>query len=70
MTKAEYLAICSQRWDDIENLQINDNLYDYEKDFVDIWQSTGLRVFEKSLGELPNDHRKKKPWNDVWRNRN
>lgn len=59
MTKAEYLAICSQRWDDIENLQINDNLYDYEKDFVDIWQSTGLRVFEKSLGELPNDHRKK-----------
>ena len=66
MTKAEYLAICSQRWDDIENLQERDNFYDYEKDFVDIWQNTGLQVFEKSLGELPGDHRKKKAWERPW----
>ena len=60
MTKAEYLAVCSQRWDEIENLETRDNFYDYEKDFVDIWRSAGLQVFEKSLGSVPTDHRKKK----------
>ncbi len=59
MTKAEYLAICSQHWDEIENLKTRDNFYDHEKDFVDIWRRTGLAVFSKSIGSPPKDHRKK-----------
>lgn len=65
MTKAEYLAICSQRWDDIENLQTKQTLYDHEKSFVEIWQSTGLEVFSKTLGPPIKDHRKKNSEDDV-----
>lgn len=59
MTKAEYLAICSQRWDDIKNLQTRETFYDYEKDFVQIWRETGLEVFGKNLGKPSKDYRKK-----------
>jgi hypothetical protein len=36
-----------------------DNFYDYEKEFVGIWQELGREVLEKNLGELVRDKRKK-----------
>ncbi len=53
---------------DIENLQTRDNLYDYEKDFVKIWQGAGLEVFTQGLGKVPKDHRNKNFTNDLWEN--
>lgn len=60
MTRAEFLEKCSQRWDDIENLQHFNNLYDLEKTFDGIWTETGRDILESSIGKVPENHRKKK----------
>lgn len=62
MTKAEFLEKCSQRWNEIENLQQFDNLYDLEKTFDQIWTKTGRDILESSIGKIPKDHRKKKSY--------
>ena len=62
MTKEEFLQIAGTRYDELQALNKIDNLYDYEKRFVSIWQSLGRSVLEKNIGELPNDKRKKKPY--------
>ena len=61
MTKEEYMSLCAARWEEIEQLSARTNLYDLEKDFVDIWQSLGQSVFEERVGAVPSNHRKKKP---------
>jgi hypothetical protein len=63
MTKSEFLEIASARYDELQALNKIDNFYDYEKGFVEIWKGLGKSVLEKNLGELPNDRRKKKPYN-------
>ena len=63
MTKEELLQKVSERYDELQALNKLDNFYDYEKEFVSIWQGLGRSVLEKNLGELPNDKRKKKPYN-------
>ena len=60
MTKSEFMAMCESRWNEIDQLSDRTNLYDLEKDFTQVWQQLGKTVFEKRLGELPNNHRKKK----------
>lgn len=52
--------MCEAGWTEIETVSTRDNLYDLEKDFVEIWQTLGRRVLEKSVGELPDNYRKKK----------
>jgi hypothetical protein len=61
MTREEYLALCSKRYDELKALNRIDNFYDYESEFVMIMQGLGKEVLEKQLSELPADRRKKKP---------
>lgn len=63
MTKEEFLQVCEARYDELRALGKLDNFYDFEKEFVSIWQSMGRDVFEKNIGEVPRDKRKKKPHN-------
>ena len=60
MTKEEYLELCSKNWEALQAATSKNNLYDLEKDFRNNWENLGREVLEKQLGELPNDHRKKK----------
>lgn len=61
MTKEEFMQLAEARYDELQALNKLDNFYDYEKEFVNIWQGLGRQVLEKNLGELPGDKRKKKP---------
>ena len=61
MTKAEFLEICSQHWEDLQNLHRHDNLYDFEKDFELLARELARKSFEGVLGKVPLDYRKKKP---------
>ena len=63
MTAAELSQIAISRYSEIDNLNKLDNFYDYEKQFVLIWQDIGRQILEKNLGTLSNDKRKKKPYN-------
>ena len=62
MTKAEYLEIAAQRYEEFQELNKIDNFYDYEKEFVTILNGLGREVLEKNLGALVRDKRKKKPY--------
>ena len=68
MTKEEFLQLAGNRYDELQSLNKIDNFYDYEKGFVGIWQSLGRSVLEKNLGALPNDKRKKKPYDSGFNN--
>lgn len=61
MTKAEFLALADEKWEEIEsNKTKSTNLYDYEKGFDEIWVEFGRRSLEGSLGFSGKDRRKKK----------
>ena len=61
MTKEEFLQAAEARYDELRALGKLDNMYDYEKEFLGIWQGFVRDVFEKNLGPVPRDKRKKKP---------
>jgi hypothetical protein len=61
MTKAEFLVAAEARYDELQSLNKLDNFYDYEVEFVKIWQDLGREVLEKNIGTQSNDKRKKKP---------
>jgi len=44
MTKAEFLEIYSQHWEDLKNLNRHYNLYDFEKDFAQLTRELGAEV--------------------------
>lgn len=60
MTKEEYLALCSKRYDELQALNKIDNFYDYESEFGEIMKELSKDVLEKHLSDLPADRRKKK----------
>ena len=60
MTKEEFLAIASARFEEIKKLHEHDNFYDYEKEFERIWLELGREVLQENLGEVPEERRKKK----------
>jgi len=62
MTKEQYLEAASQRYDRLNDLNKIDNFYDYESEFIKIWQELGREVLEKNISTLGNDKRKKKPY--------
>ena len=61
MTKEEYLAIASAKYDELKALNKINDFYDYEKEFEKIFKDLGRQVLEKNISELPADRRKKKP---------
>ena len=69
MTKEQLIESVSARYDELQALNKLDNLYDYEGDFIKIWGKLGREIFEKNLGELPNDRRKKNS-NRIWESNN
>ena len=60
MTKEEYLFLASQKYDELQALNKINNFYDYEKEFEKLLKELGRTLFEKNLGELSADRRKKK----------
>ncbi len=60
MSKEEYLALCSKRYDELQALNKLDNFYDYESEFATIMKDLSKDVLEKHLSELSADRRKKK----------
>jgi hypothetical protein len=59
MTKEQLIEAVSAHYDELNALNKTDSFYDYENDFMKIWGKVGREVFEKNLGELPGDRRKK-----------
>jgi hypothetical protein len=60
MTKEEYIALTLSKWEQLEALKELGNLYDYEKNFDELWVDLGRSVLEQSIGEVPKNRRKKK----------
>jgi phage replication-related protein YjqB (UPF0714/DUF867 family) len=60
MSKEEYLAIASKRFDELQALNKVDNFYDYELEFSGIMNKMSKEILEKNLSELSADRRKKK----------
>jgi len=69
MTKEEFLKLAESRYDEIQKLNEENNFYNYEKEFVGIWQELGRQVFEKNLSKVGNDRRKKKDTDKLRTNR-
>lgn len=47
-------------YEELKALNKLDNFYDYEGDFLKLWNKLGREVLEKNIGELSGDRRKKK----------
>lgn len=60
MTKEEYLLLAESKWSELASLQTAEDFYAYEKRFAEIWVELGRSVLESSLGEIPQDRRKKR----------
>jgi hypothetical protein len=60
MTKEQYLAIASEKYDELQALNKIHNFYDYEKEFEKILKDLGRSLLEKNISEVPADRRKKK----------
>ena len=60
MTKEEYLAIASEKYDELQALNKINNFYDYEKEFEKLLKELGRMLLEKNISELSADRRKKK----------
>lgn len=60
MTKEEYLSMLEKHYEKFVALKGHKNFYDYEVGFEEIAQEMNKELFEKSLGGLPQDRRKKK----------
>ena len=66
MTESEFIEIARQKYGQISELSKSATLYEHEKEFDQIWVSLGAEILEQSLGELPNDKRKKNDSNQIW----
>ena len=60
MTKEEFVAIASEKYDALQVLNKIDNFYDYEKEFEKLLKELGRTLLEKNISELSADRRKKK----------
>src|SRR6478735_2594089 len=59
MTRQEYLEAAEKRYDELQRLNLITDFYDYETEFVKIWQDLGREVLEKNISKPGNDKRKK-----------
>ena len=70
MSKAEYVALAEQKYDDLQALASQPTFYAYEKSFEAIWMDLGRQVLERNVGVVPADRRKKKDNDPFWPNSN
>ncbi len=71
MTKAEFLALATEKWEEIEKKkESSTSFYDYEKGFDEIWVEFGRRSLEGSLGKISLDRRKKNKSEPLRRDKN
>ena len=59
MTKKEFLAIASEKYEKLQKLNDIKSFYDYEKAFEGIWTDFGRQSLEKNIGDIPQNHQKK-----------
>lgn len=60
MTKEEYLALATEKFEELQSLKNKETFYEYEKKFDEIWTDLGRQVLERNLSDVPGDRRKKK----------
>jgi hypothetical protein len=58
MTKEEFMALAEQSYNRFASLDYN-NFYNFEKGFVDNWNTLGQKVMEASVSKTSKDKRKK-----------
>ena len=59
MTREEFVEAAGNRYDRLQALNDGRDFYDYEKDFITIWEDLGREVFEKNITTVSQDRRKK-----------
>lgn len=59
LNREEFQNTVMQRFEALRELHRHDNFYDFEKDFEKIWLELGREVLQQSLGEAPEERRKK-----------
>ena len=60
MTKAQFLTLCSQDYDEWNDSQEGQtDPYEYERSLDELMTRLGRRMLQMSVGEVPFDHRKK-----------
>jgi hypothetical protein len=60
MTKEQFLLLAESHWPELEALQKEENWYEFEKRLDEIMTELGRKALEHSLGEVPQDRRKKR----------
>lgn len=67
MTKEEYLALAAEHYEELESLKKEENFYDYQKAFDEIWTHLGRLYMEAQMNEnsKTEDRRKKKTSNSL-----
>ena len=60
MTREEFMEAAGKRYDGLQSLNDGRDFYDYEKEFIKIWEDLGREVFEKNINTVSADRRKKK----------
>jgi hypothetical protein len=60
MTKEEFIDLAVTKWEaPSEHKTKSNNLYDYEKEFDELWVEFGRETLEGSIGEISLNRRKK-----------
>jgi hypothetical protein len=58
MSEEEFIALARQNYKALSQLDYN-NFYNFEKGFVDNWNTLGQKVMEASVSKTGKDKRKK-----------
>ncbi len=70
MTEAEFMELARQKWAELEKVKASKTLYELEERFDQVVSDMNRQMLESVLGQVPKDHRKKKPTHQVRPRRN
>ena len=59
MSEEEFIALAKSRYAELASLEESKNFYEHEKNFDAIWVGLGQQVLEATVGEVPQQARKK-----------
>lgn len=70
MTKAEFLSLASNLWEDLESKKSGSaSFHEYEKALDELLVNFGRSTLEGTLGKASKDRRKKSPFESLRANR-